>query len=228
MLPAGLKLLKTPIHSLGLIVSLLGFHVSYSIATDLYPGGSWKDESTVGHSFWHNYLCDVLSDPSHNGMPNPGRNYGILAFVLLLVTLLFWWTLLAKELKQRFPALANTLLAASFLSAVGFIGTIVFPAKAELAGYHFMAILFSVIFGLCATILPFACFLSINTHRSFGQIGLLLTSSVVINICFYVAHHLDEDLHDDYVLIPLQKISIIAISLLCLLSFLRQLRTRAL
>ncbi len=210
--------MRTYFHSVGLVMAVFSFHLSYGVATALYPGGTWKGDMTVGHSFWQNYLCDVLKDPGLNGAPNPGVHYGVLAFVLLLVTLLVWWTLLARVLREHAPVFSRLLLMASLLSAIGFVGIVVFTAEEGLLTYHFAAILFSVLSGLCATITPFVCFLRIRAYRSLGIVGLLLTSTVVVNICFYVAHHLDEALHNDNVLVPLQKLSVIAISVLCLLT----------
>ena len=211
-----------PFCSLAISVSTLGFYLSYAISAALYPGGTWEDTSTVGYSFWQNYLCDVLQDTGLNGLPHLGSHYGLMAFGFLLATLLFWWTLLAKFLDEYSPTLARVVLMASFFSAVGFAGTVAFPAEEALRGYHFVAVLVAVLCGLFAIIMPLVYFLKMPTYRSLGKTGLLLISPVVITLCYYIAYHLEMIVPREGLVIGLQKVSLITASMLCLLSARKQ------
>src|SRR5262249_23210203 len=47
-----------------------------SVAAAQYPGGTWMDRSTVGHSFWGNFLCDIARDYALDGRPHPGARWG--------------------------------------------------------------------------------------------------------------------------------------------------------
>jgi len=51
----------------GVVVFLL----CYAAAAALYPGGTWTDPGATGHSFWENYLCDLMQSVAHNGQPAP-------------------------------------------------------------------------------------------------------------------------------------------------------------
>ncbi len=45
------------------------FVITLVVAASLYPGGTWADRSTVGHSFFGNYLCDLMQHRALNGEP---------------------------------------------------------------------------------------------------------------------------------------------------------------
>ena len=47
------------------------FLLCYAAAAALYPGGTWADPSAPGHSFWQNYLCDLMQSRAHSGEPAP-------------------------------------------------------------------------------------------------------------------------------------------------------------
>jgi len=54
------------------VPALLGAFVClYAAAALAYPGGTWEDPSTVGHSFFFNYYCDLMRPTALNGQPNP-------------------------------------------------------------------------------------------------------------------------------------------------------------
>ena len=216
--------LKKHFHCLGTLTSLLCFHLFYGIATALYPGGTWQDHSTVGHSFWHNYLCDVMSATSLNGMPNPGSSYGLIAYGCLLIALLFWWMLLAKMTEKYSPILAKGLLSISLLSvATSFLAIVVFPAEEKLFSYHFVFTSLTLLFGLCTTFFPFVYFLSIAPCRFLGKAGVLLTSPVAVGLCCYMAQNLGlQAFQNNDLIIGLSKVSIITITILCLLSCYKQ------
>lgn len=58
-------------------------------AIALYPGGTFWDHDTNGHSFWQNFLCDLIQTPALNGAPNEQgarlATWGMLALVAALV-----------------------------------------------------------------------------------------------------------------------------------------------
>jgi hypothetical protein len=47
------------------------FVVCYGVAIALYPGGTWWNESAEGHSFWRNFLCDLMQSEALNHEPAP-------------------------------------------------------------------------------------------------------------------------------------------------------------
>lgn len=218
MISNSIKLFKAYYHSLGLILSLLNFYLFYGIAAVLYPGGTWEKESTIGYSFWENYLCDVLGETSLNGIPNPGSSYGLISFGFIFGALVFGWTMLAKFLDAYSPKLAKILLLSSAISCMGFMGIILLPPGDMLLNYHFMAVFFAVFFGIIATFVPVIYFLRIDSYRFLGQVGLLLTTPSAIALCSYVAYHLEVPIfYNDNLIIGMQKISVITTSGLFLL-----------
>lgn len=42
----------------------------FGAAMVLYPGGTWFDRQTRGHSMWKNFLCDLLHEQALNGADN--------------------------------------------------------------------------------------------------------------------------------------------------------------
>ena len=75
------------------LLALLGAGaVATDVAAALYPGGTWMDRSTPGHSFWGNFLCDIARDQALDGRPHPGAPWGRAAeWVLVLALGLFFW-----------------------------------------------------------------------------------------------------------------------------------------
>ena len=61
--------------------------VASAIAAAEYPGGTWMDSSTVGHSFWGNFLCDIARTPALDGRPHPGAPWGRVAEWALVLAL---------------------------------------------------------------------------------------------------------------------------------------------
>ncbi len=47
------------------------FLLCYAAAAALYPGGTQADPSAPGHSFWQNFLCDLMQSRSRSGAPAP-------------------------------------------------------------------------------------------------------------------------------------------------------------
>lgn len=51
-------------------LSVVSFAVFVTAAMLSYPGGTFYEPERVGHSFWHNFLCDLLRERSISGAPN--------------------------------------------------------------------------------------------------------------------------------------------------------------
>jgi hypothetical protein len=81
-------------------VSLAGtacFVVCYAVAIALYPGGTWWDEDAVGHSFSHNFLCDLMQSQALNGEPAPvGSFLSRIGMAAMLVGLVAFYAQVAR------------------------------------------------------------------------------------------------------------------------------------
>lgn len=90
----------------------------------VYPGGTYRDHSTSGYQFFHNYLSDLGATVAHNGQPN---RVGALLFVVSLVALVVGMGALLVALTRvyarsrgavaftRLAAIAGTLVCALFI-----------------------------------------------------------------------------------------------------------------
>ena len=78
---------------LAVVFSLL-FVVSMTVAASLYPGGTWFSPQTQGHSFWHNFVCDLLHQQGLNGANNPGAPFALCGLLCQTIALgCLWWSL---------------------------------------------------------------------------------------------------------------------------------------
>jgi hypothetical protein len=77
----------------------IAFVVCVGAAMFLYPGGTWWNHSENGHSFWQNFLCDLLRNPALNNQDNTLGAALTKAGMLCIVAALSlnWWTV-SKEL----------------------------------------------------------------------------------------------------------------------------------
>jgi hypothetical protein len=65
------------------MIGLIGFLILFVIATTLYPGGSLNDSGAEGHSYFHNYICDLMSLHLPEGEINRAEPYAVVAHFLL-------------------------------------------------------------------------------------------------------------------------------------------------
>jgi hypothetical protein len=73
------------------------FVVCYGIAIALYPGGTWWDRGAVGHSFTHNFLCDLMQSQALNGEPAPvGSFLARIGMAVMLVGLVAFYAQIAR------------------------------------------------------------------------------------------------------------------------------------
>ena len=120
--------------------------VASAMAASTYPGGTWMDRTTVGHSFWGNFLCDISRDPALDGRPHPGAPWGRAAewILVLALGLLFWIV----------PALVEpprTGWSIRLLGAVATLGLVLVPVTSGPA--HALALIAGAGPGFAATVL---------------------------------------------------------------------------
>ena len=103
----------------------------------VYPGGTYRDHSTSGYQFFHNFLSDLGATVAYNGQTN---RVGALLFVASLVALVVGMGAilfsLARVYSQSADAVVFTRLAAiaGVLVCAFFIGVAVTPEN------HFMPV----------------------------------------------------------------------------------------
>jgi hypothetical protein len=76
-------------------------------AMAVYPGGTWMNRATVGHSFWGNFLCDLQQPIALNGSPNPiGSRLAQVGALALFASCAAMWPLTTVVIEN--PRLAGT------------------------------------------------------------------------------------------------------------------------
>jgi hypothetical protein len=104
-----------------LLLALLGGGaLATAVGAARYPGGSWVDPRSPGHSVWGNFLCDIARDLAVNGQPNPGAPWGRAAeWAFVLALCLFWWLVPALLAPRWWP---RVIPALGTLSTLGLLG----------------------------------------------------------------------------------------------------------
>lgn len=129
-----------------LLALLGGGVVSAVIAAASYPGGTWMDRATVGHSFWANFLCDIARDPALDGRPHPAAVWGRSSeWALVLALGLFFW--IAPALVE--PARRRRTIRV--LGLVAMLGLLLVPVTEKVP--HALALIAGAGPGFAATLL---------------------------------------------------------------------------
>jgi hypothetical protein len=107
---------------------LLLFVGLYAAAAAAYPGGTWEDPTTVGHSFLFNYYCDLMRPIALNGQANPSGSklaeWGQLVFALSLGP--FFWV--APGTFGERPRLGRSVRALGVVACIAGIGVVMMPS----------------------------------------------------------------------------------------------------
>ncbi|MBT3221792.1 MAG: hypothetical protein HN348_22160 [Proteobacteria bacterium] len=68
-----------------------------AVAIALYPGGTWFDYHAVGHSFWLNFLCDLMQTEALNGEAAPvGSLFARLGTLAMFTSLAAFFVQIAR------------------------------------------------------------------------------------------------------------------------------------
>jgi hypothetical protein len=136
-----------------LVVGLVAFVALEAIAIALWPGGSWRDPTAARYSFVDNYFCDLTSNVTIRGEPNPGAPFGRAALVAFAVALLpFWWR--SSWLPKR-RGLGVAILSAGSASAIVAMA-VPFTPTSKYGAWHGVVTMVAGGLGLFAAILALA------------------------------------------------------------------------
>ena len=163
--PGGSRLLAAV-----LLVLIGAGALASAVAAVQYPGGTWMDRSTVGHSFWGNFLCDIARDFAIDGRPHPGARWGRAAeWALVLALGVFFWIApaLVEPLRRR-----RTI---RLLGLVATLGLLLVPVTTGLP--HALALIAGAGPGFTATVLVLRGLRQRPALHWLGALALALSSA---------------------------------------------------
>lgn len=129
-----------------LLVLLAAGALASAVAAARYPGGTWMDRATEGHSFWGNFLCDIARDRALDGRPHPAAAWGRAAeWTLVLGLGLFFWVApaLTEPRRRRWTI--------RLLGAIATLGLLLVPVTSKVP--HALALIAGAGPGFVATLL---------------------------------------------------------------------------
>ena len=163
--PGGSRLLAAV-----LLVLIGAGALASAVAAVQYPGGTWMDRSTLGHSFWGNFLCDIARDFALDGRPHPGARWGRAAeWALVLALGVFFWIApaLVEPLRRR-----RTI---RLLGLVATLGLLLVPVTTGLP--HALALIAGAGPGFTATVLVLRGLRHRPALHCLGALALALSSA---------------------------------------------------
>jgi len=187
----------------GALVAIAGggaliFVASFVIAAALYPGGTWVQRTSSGHSFFGNYLCDLMQTRALNG-----RAAGVGAWVarsgaLAMFAAVASFFIQVARLEAR-PSLRSRLVLGAGLSSCALGAAVPMVTSDQLRAAHVALVVAAFVPALVATIAAAQiCLRSPATGRWIKAAALLTLSAGAIDGILYAfaygAHGLEMPL----------------------------------
>jgi multisubunit Na+/H+ antiporter MnhG subunit len=152
-----------------------------------YPGGTWWNPARSGHSFWENFLCDLLHRTALNSKPNGvGAVVATVALLIFVAGLAVFWSVAAEWLGA--PRGARWFVRLGHLGSLLLAAVPLTPSD-QFARWHTAAVLLGGLPAL-ATCLWFCAALVRSTHtpRGLRVLSLFLCLLVVTCLGLYAQH----------------------------------------
>lgn len=164
------------------------FLPAFALAARSYPGGTWCERSAEGHSFWGNFLCDLLHASALNGRPNPGAPAALVGMFALIASL----AALFLGLPSLWPERRRTgavIRAAGLLATLGMLAVPLLPSD-RFGALHGMAVMVAGGPGFLAVALAVHAELGDPRLRAAGRIGVVAFAVSAVDMGVYVHHYL--------------------------------------
>jgi hypothetical protein len=168
------------------IVGTLVFMALVGLAMSLYPGGTWYDRRAVGHSFTHNFLCDLMQTRAVNGVENPlGSVVTQVAMVIILIALAAFFVQVARLGSPEARVTKITRRAGVFACVLGCSVPLV---QADLFfAAHLVVVVAAFIPALVATVAAFViCLKSPQVPLWIRGLALLTIGAATLDFLLYV------------------------------------------
>jgi hypothetical protein len=165
---------------------VLGFVILVALAMLAYPGGTFFDATQPGHSFWHNFLCDLIQARSLSGEPNAlGARLAASGMLALVCSMVAFVGLVPALVTVR-GGLMRALFA---VGAVACVLTALVPLlpSDRFGGLHAAAVLGAGIpVDLALIALSVALYRATHMPRFIGALSLMLSAVVSASLALYV------------------------------------------
>ena len=162
------------------------FLLCYAAAAALYPGGTWTDPSAPGHSFWQNYLCDLMQSRAHSGEPAPvGAALAKVGLVAVMPALVSFTAQIARLETPRTRAGRASVGVAVLAALLGCLVPLV-PSDSWRLG-HLAVVVAAIIPGIVAAVV--AARISLRARgvsRAVRLLALLTVAAAAIDAGLYV------------------------------------------
>jgi hypothetical protein len=172
-----------------------------------YPGGTWCDAGTVGHSFFRNFLCDLTSSVALGGAPNGrGAALGRAAMLSLVVAVVAFF----RAAPGLFPAhvvTARLVRAFGLASMIGAAAVTLLPSQ-RFGDLHAIAVFAAGALGFIAAVLVALGLARAEPAPRVGAaLGGLAIATSVADMAMYAVHFIERE--DCAPLLPLvQKVAL--------------------
>lgn len=156
------------------ILGMALYLIVFTYTTTLYPGGSINEPMASSHSYFHNFLCDLMNPTAAHGVINPARPLAIVAHLILSFTMISFFYILPEifEAENR-----NTKLMRGF----GMFTMTVFILM--YTPYHDLIVTLTGVFGTIALV-PFF----IELYRYHGKrLKLLAYACYAMSIIVFIS-----------------------------------------
>ncbi len=171
-----MKLANKPYYPYFPIIGIVGFIILFVIATTLYPGGSVYDMSAEGHSYIHNYICDLMSLNLPEGTVNRARPFAIVAHLLLSFGMISFFYILPEIFNH---SNRNTRL----VRVLGMLTMTVFIFM--YSSYHDTVVFITGVLG-CLALLPF--FLELRSFKEHKAMQVLAYICAILSILVFISY----------------------------------------
>lgn len=157
-----------------------------TLAAAHYPGGTWLDRGRAGHSFWENFLCDLLHARSLSGADNRVAARLSRAAMLVMAFALGAIWLVGPRLSPRRRRAALLSRALGGVALVATVALILLPSDRHPAA-HAVAVIGATLGGTGATLALLLVLAAQPAHRHLAALGWLAVGLSVSDLALYAS-----------------------------------------
>ena len=157
------------------IIGLTGFLFFFVIATTLYPGGSVNEIASEGYSYFHNFICDLMSLNLPEGATNSARPLAIVAHLMLSFAMISFFYILPEIFStQNWKTRSSRAIGMFTMTIFIFMFT----------DYHDLVVTLTGVFG-CLALIPF--FLELVNYEN-KLLKALAYTCLILSVIVFISY----------------------------------------